>query len=203
MRPTLWFATAAYTVNLGALRAAPSPPSPFAFETDVRAGWVQGKQAAGVAVGITPRLRYRFVTLGADVQGATILLRSLASVAVTGGLSVPLGRVRVVALGELGSNAYFGVGANFLANDPGTQVRVPYAGGRGALLVRVLGGPTGRSLWVGLSGEYAEDLYTATQTYTFIQRGDQETNDQERSRTVHVRQSRVAAFVTATFSLPL
>lgn len=208
MRPTFFLSIALLSFGVDITQADVPNERPFGFDIDVRTGWVFGDCSSGLSVGVSPRLRYQVLALGLDVQGATtILATSMGSLAATGGLALPWGRFRLDALGEFGVNGYTGVGASWLGDDPGASGALPFAGGRGALLVCVSCGPTGRSVWLGFTASYARDLYSVDETYTYVDPGaswfGEEYDAREVSNTVRLGQRRVAAFVTASFALPL
>lgn len=139
-----------------------------ALELDGRCGWIDGRHSGGVAVGTTGRVRYAVLTAGLSLQGATILFGSMGSTSGVGGLSIPLGFIRLDALAEFGINGYTGVGSNFLNGDPGTNAILSFAGTRTAVLVRVLRTRQGENVWLGPQIQYAKDLDSITRTYTFI-----------------------------------
>ncbi len=123
-----------------------------------------------------------------------------------GGFSLTLGRVRVDALSEFGVNAYTGVGAALLSDDPGASGSVPFAGGRGALLVCVSCNSKTRSLWLGLAAHYNTDLYTEIKEYTYVETQswfDEDPYQQPVVTSVEIGQTRVAVFATATFTFAL
>jgi hypothetical protein len=201
-------------VSIGLLalpgRAAAQQPERekvLAADLEGQLGWTQGRHSGGVTLGASGRLRYRVLTAGLALQNATIILGSVTTASALAGLTVPLGHhLRLDALGEVGLNAYDGVGSNFLSDDPGTAETLGFVGGRASLLARVHRGQRGTSLWLGISGSYAHDLTKVVRNYSYRSEGTGlifgERYDYEQSKSVEIGQSRWALLVTGAVRLP-
>lgn len=189
-----------------ALASAPRARA-WALELDAQAGWVEGKHSGGAALGVTSRLRHGVLTAGGSLQGATILLGSMGSLSAVAGLSVPLGRVRLDALAEVGGNAYASVGSNFLSQDPGAGAVLPFVGARSAALLRIFRNARGVELWVGPSFQYANDVETTSRTYTYRRGGGGwligDDRDEVVTRTVDIGQARYSVLAVVTTTVPL
>jgi hypothetical protein len=188
--------------------AEPRTDSPSFLGGEAYSGWVEGRHSGGVLVGGSVRLGYRWLTAGLNLQGATVLLGSMASASALGGISARASVLRLDALAEVGVNGYTQVGSNFLSHDPGTSAVLPFAGGRAAALLRVVRrASTGAEIWVGPSVAYAHDLASTTHTYSYEQGsglglfGDSATG--EAFSTVTVGQTSYSASLVVSLTLPL
>jgi hypothetical protein len=185
--------------------AAPSS-GPLALDVEGQAGWVQGAQSGGVALGGSARVRYGVLTGGGSLQGATTLFATMGSLSALGGLSLPVGLMRFDALGELGINAYSGVGGNFLRHDPGAHATLPFVGVRAQVLAYVFRNARGGSIWLGPSVQYAQDLSATLRTYSYRDQGTDwfsgENYDRQVTSTVRVGQSRISILVTVGATIP-
>jgi hypothetical protein len=178
------------------------------IEADGYTGWIEGRHNGGVLLGATGRFRFSGLTGGVSVQGATILLSSVASLSGVGGVSLGSDTARLSVLAELGVNAYTRVGSNFMSGDPGAEAALPFVGGRPSLLFRALrAGPRDTEIWLGPALQYADDLGRQQRTYSYQAREDGwiSGNDTERNvtRTVSVGQRRLGALLVISLSVPL
>jgi hypothetical protein len=108
-----------------------------AIELQGFVGHIDGEHSGGFTLGATGRLRYSVLTAGVSVLGATQVLGStMVASSALGGLTLPLGQIRLDALGEFGANSYSGVGSGFLSDDPGASATLPFAGARIGVLGR-------------------------------------------------------------------
>jgi hypothetical protein len=180
---------------------------PFALDVEAQSGWMHGKHSGGVTLGFTGRLRYRFLTGGISLQGATNIFGSTGSLSAVAGLSVPLGFLRWDALAEAGWNGYRGVGENFLSGDPGVSAALPFAGVRSSALFRIHQRRQGVGLWLGPSFQYARDLTMVSRTYEYLDQGGGwlfgDARDEWVTRTVTVGQSRYSFLLVLCATVPL
>src|SRR5512145_2263000 len=181
--------------------------SSLRLDVEGHLGWTEGQHNGGLTLGITPHIRYKLLTAGVDLKGATIILNSMGSFSAVAGLAIPLEFVRLDAMAELGLSSYAAAGSNFLNNDPGASATLPFAGGRASLLIRVYHTPRGEDVWIGPSIDYAKDLRSTTRTYTYRYQGEDWFNggydDYSTTRTVRIGQSRLSYLLTIGVTLPL
>jgi hypothetical protein len=156
-------------------------------------------------LGATSRVRYKLISAGVGLQGATIIFDSMGSVSALAGLAIPIDSVRLDVMAELGINSYAAVGSNFLSHDPGASASLPFAGGRTSLLVRVSRTRGGNDVWVGPSILYTKDLHSTTRTYTYHYQGEDWVNgsydDYWVTRSVRIGQSRVCYLLTVGITI--
>jgi hypothetical protein len=198
----MYLRVAALLLSASQIARAETSASALSFDPEMQLGWLQGKHSSGLGFGLTARLSYSIFTAGLSAQGA-MLFNAMTSVSAVGGLSIPIGFVRVDALGELGYNAYSAVGADLLGDDPGANARLPFAGARLSLLGRIFRSHTGRSLWLGPAVQYAKDLYTTKRTYTYEGSDWLSGDDYVATETVRIGQPRWSFLAVLSASLPM
>lgn len=205
-----WVGCLAAILVLGSTRtllAQSTSVSSLRLDVEGHLGWTEGQHSGGFTLGVTTHVRYKLLTAGVDLKGATIIFDSLGAASAVAGLAIPLDFVRIDALAELGINSYDAVGSNFMSHDPGTNATLPFAGGRASLLIRVYRTPRGEDIWIGPSIHYAKDLRSIARTYTYRYQGEDWFNggydDYWTTRTVRIGQSRLSYLLTIGVTLPL